>query len=96
MNLQKQKPVRSKKYLDWIKVLPCIICFKPNAEPHHIPKDGNSGKGTKTDDIRAIPLCHIHHVEYHNNGKQSFAQKYNLNYEYIIERLNKIWEKKAG
>ena len=94
--LCKQLPIRDKKYLDWIKSLPCVVCLSKHyyhiSEPHHIPLKGNSGKGTKTDDTRAIPLCNNHHSEYHQHGRDTFSIKYNLDYEESIERLNKIYE----
>lgn len=89
------KPTRSKDkaYIEWIRSLNCCITgSRGPSDPHHIPKLGESGMGTKTDDRRAIPLRHDVHVEYHNLGRLSFAAKYNLDYEYVIKKLNAIYE----
>ena len=45
--------------------------------------------GTKCSDLRAIPLSHRLHQELHNIGQQTFALKYNLDYEAIIDELNR-------
>jgi len=96
--LYKSKTVRDERYLRWIRGLHCITCLTigehplEGSDPHHIPEKGFAAIGLKTSDLRAIPLCHIHHREYHQTGRESFKQKYRLDYEFIINRLNKIWE----
>ena len=87
--------MKNQKYLDWLKQTICLVCHAPNPEPHHIPKDGHGAMGMKTDDMRSIPLCHRHHMEYHSTGKHSFAAKYGIDYEDCIERLNKIWRNRG-
>ena len=93
--LFKTPPVRNKKYIEWIRLLPCLICLKTPSDPHHVPLKGHSGKGTKTDDTRTIPLCHLHHVEYHNSGRDTFSTEHRLDYESTIKRLNTAWETKS-
>jgi hypothetical protein len=85
----KQQP--NKKYKEWIKTLGCLICRRPS-EPHHQPKKGHGAKGKKTDDLRCLPLCHLHHMELHQQGRETFASKHDLNYEEVIDRLNRAWE----
>jgi hypothetical protein len=60
------------------------VCGFTPSDPHHV---FTGGMGTKCDDNLAIPLCHKHHTELHNNGKKSFAAKYNINYQEAIEIL---------
>jgi hypothetical protein len=91
----KQKTVRDKKYISWLKTLPCLLCGK-ESEPHHVNVKGFGGKGIKTADQRSIPVCHEHHMEIHNNGRDSFATKYNLDYENIIQRLRKVYNESNG
>lgn len=91
-SLWKEQPIRDQQYLNWIRSLPCVLCQNhPPSDPHHIPKQGHSGKGTKTDDTRAIPLCHYHHIEYHQYGRLTFSIANNIEYESVILRLNKIY-----
>lgn len=54
---------------------------------------GHGAKGLKCSDLRAIPLCHTHHLEVHQIGRDSFARKHMLDYEIVIEALNKFYEK---
>lgn len=82
---------RNKKYLEWIRRLPCLLC-RGASDAHHIPPDGLSSISLKTSDLRTIPLCLKHHTEYHTCGKDTFAEDYNLDYEWIISELNRIWE----
>lgn len=99
-SLPKSKKIRSEKYKNWIRQLPCVICLMKNpylinrtvhsSEPHHIPRKGGASLASKTDDTRCIPLCGLHHKEYHR-GRESFAERYDIDYEYIISRLNSCY-----
>lgn len=95
MILNKRKRVVDKNYLNFIRSLPCLICLSEgrtsSSEPHHIPEKGNGGVGIKTDDNRAINLCHEHHLEFHQHGRNTFAEKYGIDYEKTILRLNVIY-----
>lgn len=55
---QKEK-LMSKKYLDFVRTLPCINCGKyPPSEAHHIKGIGHfSGVSMKASDILTMPLC---------------------------------------
>ena len=90
------KPKReiNKHYLVWIRTLPCLISGG-QSEPSHTQTKGRGIMGSKVSDKRAIPLSHELHMEYHN-GRDSFAKKYNLDYEMIIARLNEIWESRTS
>ena len=96
--LSKPHRERDKKYLEFIRECPCIACLVTTefniieCDPHHVNEKGKGGIGTKCSDYRAIPLCHAHHVEVHQVGRDSFADEYGLDYETVISRLNKIWE----
>ena len=94
-SLKFQKPVtiRNKKYIEFIKSLRCCVCgFKSPSDPHHVSLEGHGAKGMKCSDDRAIPLCHLHHVEYHNTGRQTFATRYDLDYEKLISYLQRYYE----
>jgi hypothetical protein len=86
----KQKTIRDKEYISWIKELPCLICYSPS-EPHHLALKGQKGMGVKVSDRNCVPFCNNHHRMFHQIGRDTFAKQFNLDYEYIIERLNKIW-----
>lgn len=88
----KTKRVMNTRYIEWIKTLPCLVCqSKFPSDPHHVVPEGHGGKGVKVDDTRTIPLCHEHHMEYHTQGRRTFASKYGCDYEDIVARLNNVW-----
>ena len=41
-----------------------MACSSPFTEAHHTT---TGGMGLKGDDMRAIPLCHQHHLSIHNS-----------------------------
>lgn len=65
MNL-KQKTFRSRKYLNWVKQQPCVMCGAPADDPHHITGVGGmSGMGMTAPDSMVMPVCRMHHDEIH-------------------------------
>lgn len=63
---------RDRKYLDFVRSLPCCICGT-KAEAHHA---GRHYTGVKPSDYTAIPLCHPHHMELHRIGHIQFQGKH--------------------
>jgi len=62
MSLLKNKPIRNKKYLDWVKSLDCCFCGGSGGDAHHILGVGEGGMGTKASDLRAMPVCRECHT----------------------------------
>ena len=59
-------PVRSAKYLKFVRGQRCAFCPNPASEAHHVSrKSGGGGMGLKGCDLLAAPLCNLHHREYH-------------------------------
>ena len=77
MNLQKQKPFRSKKYLSWVRSLPCCISgMRENIVAHHIISCGmGGGMGTKPSDLFTIPINAGVHSLFHADGLNEIDQK---------------------
>jgi hypothetical protein len=65
-SLPKLSLTRDPKYLEHVRGRPCCICgaLPPN-DAHHF---GPRGMGQKADDRRTVPLCRIHHDEWHTRG----------------------------
>ena len=58
---------RSKKYLDFVRSLPCSICGAPADHAHHIiGVGGMGGMGTKSADYTAMPMCAGCHRQIHD------------------------------
>lgn len=71
-------------YLRYLRGQLCLVCGRNwGIEPHHT---GSKALGRKASDFDAIPLCRIHHDEYHQ-GKQAFLEKYSLNLDRAIRQL---------
>jgi len=62
----KPRPFRSRRYLDWVKQQPCVMCGAPADDPHHLIGVGHmSGMGRTAPDTMAMPACRQHHDEIH-------------------------------
>ena len=96
--LQKPKTIKNKKYKEWISGLACCVSGyrhpdEPN-DPHHVPAAGHGGMAIKADDTRCIPLRHDLHVEFHQIGSKSFAEKYRIDFEVLIEAYQNLYRRK--
>ena len=79
MGNQEQK-LSSKKYLDYIRNKPCLVCGSIPCDPDHLEARGMGGanrSGYK--DYSCVPLCRIHHTERHQAGNENFENKYGIN-----------------
>jgi len=63
-----EKPYRSKKYLAFIRKIPCDICWQ-HSEPHHIRRSyWGAGGNQKPHDYVAVPRCRKHHSTDYEDG----------------------------
>jgi hypothetical protein len=56
--------MRSKKYLAFVRTLPCCHCENPETVPHHIIAVDSMGRmGGKASDLATCPMCsHCHRI----------------------------------
>jgi hypothetical protein len=61
------EPQRSRRYLQWVKTIPCVLCVENHltpaegtTDPHHL---FGSVHGLKSSDLTVVPLCREHHQE---------------------------------
>ena len=94
---QEQKSL-FKKYEIHIKTRSCLVCGTTPVDAHHLDAVGMGGankSGIK--DLTCVPLCRIHHGEYHSYGLNKFETHYNINLWrdalYLLRRffLNEIY-----
>lgn len=83
------KPVRDRKYLAWIRTLPCAHCGSHyQVEAAHTGSDG--GMRQKASDTSAVPLCHDCHqaarISYHRNRAAM-----GIDWEALVRRLNDVY-----
>lgn len=84
----KKKTFRSRKYLDWVKKQPCVMCGAPADDPHHLIGVGHMGGGGMTaPDSMAMPACRLHHDEIHRT-----PELWSQQWEWVARTLNKALE----
>jgi hypothetical protein len=91
--------LRSEKYLDFIRSLPCCVCHNDiETEACHVrfgdPGVGKpiTGMGIKPDDAGwTVPMCGGHHRDQHSMGERIFWDRQGLNPLLIGLALFRAW-----
>lgn len=60
---------RSKKYLDFIRSKPCLMCGHYAPSMAHHEGFGSKGMGMKVSDAQTIPLCPVCHSGRHTDAR---------------------------
>lgn len=72
-------PLRSKKYLAYIRTKPCVYCGLSPAEPHHLHVFNEKHTRRWADICNTVPLCRSCHNEIHKNpaleSKDNYKRK---------------------
>ena len=71
------------QYLVFVRRVNCLSCGRLPSEAHHA---GRRGKGQKASDGSAVALCWACHKLLHDIGRETFAKRYGLTVEVMIER----------
>ena len=89
MSLQKEKPVRNKKYLRYVATLPCANCGLDDdtVVAHHIIGVGQGCMGGKASDLEVMPLCYDCHLEIHLCSHSKGVRR--EQYKWVMETLIK-------
>lgn len=85
---QRGKPVRSPKYLAFIRRQASVVSGRGGCDPCHT---GPHGAGQKSSDLSAIPLTRKEHDEF-DADPDGFAARHGLNIPQLIADLNRIFE----
>ena len=64
---------QNRKYLDWLKSQPCVICGMVPSDPAHQPSRWN-GTGIKSPDTYCLPLCRRCHEREHRGHTTFWGQ----------------------
>jgi hypothetical protein len=96
-------PRRCEDYLDFIRGLPCLYCkCRPGegqvVQAHHEGKRlAGGGIGIKGCDFDTVPLCPIHHGEYHQRGQIGFwtREQTLAKFTRAIERNQALWQRRT-
>lgn len=88
MNLQKENKVRSKKYRDWVKTLPCVLTgVEPAGDCHHVIAVGEGGTGTKACDLLTFPVTRESHGKFHR--LDLYPELKDEQWKYVAKTLQK-------
>lgn len=70
--------IRDRKYLDWLHDQPCILTghYSDDNETVDAAHIGTAGKGLKSSDDEALPICHSLHVRGHQHGEVSMLREF--------------------
>lgn len=68
--------MKSKKNLDFIKTLPCMVSDKKCVGPIDAHHWRTRGAGGLDELLNLAPLCRRHHTEVHQIGRKTFFKKY--------------------
>lgn len=85
-----------KKRRDNIRECGCLVCGNPMCSWHHVIGHGYSAMGMKAPDTMTFGLCHIHHMDLHDNGWGDWEEKHGrtqLEFVDIQNRLLEVMEK---
>lgn len=91
--IPKTKNIRSKKHIQRLKSLACMICSFSPVDAHHLLRAGGKGMGQKAGDNWAVPLCRLHHLELHQlGGEVEFFERRGMPYEGVKRYATELWE----
>jgi hypothetical protein len=77
----------NRKYLNWLKSQPCVVCNRVPCDPAHQPSPWN-GVGMKSPDTYCLPLCRECHEKEHRTGHDTFwATVFNEPGTYFIKLM---------
>ena len=91
MNIQR---VKSKRYLDYVRSLPCVITGKDYVHAHHLIGHGEGGMGLKSSDLLAFPLCPELHDELHRQGWKAWEEVHGSQWRFVAKTLHDAMEQK--
>jgi hypothetical protein len=81
----KDKPIRDKKLLEYVRSLPCMItqdgeyCNGQYVVPHHLTFIKSESRiGGKAGDDKTVSLCLLHHTALHSMGEKAFWQSWKI------------------
>jgi len=93
--IPKERRVRDKTHLDYVRSKPCVICGRTPVHAHHLRFAQKRAMGLKVSDEFTVPLCSIHHDEVHRTGdERAWWARHG-----IIEPLKtaeKLWAQSRG
>lgn len=97
--IDKDAPVRSSAYLDWIRRQPCAYSGVRPVEASHHPREGHGRMSVKTTDFRVLPLSAEVHRQWHEKatiGRMSPEVSRLWVEEQLVEHLSRYLHEVCG
>lgn len=97
----KTPPVKSKDYLAFIHLLPCVITGMSPVEAAHLSTANldwlhhGRGKGQKASDRWALPLTNAKHTEQHSMGEMRFWKEHGINPYWLATVMYAEWRERG-
>jgi hypothetical protein len=63
--------LRDKEHRRFVAALPCLVCGRTPADPHHLRYAQPRALGSKVSDEFTVPVCRLHHSELHRVGDEA-------------------------
>jgi hypothetical protein len=61
-------------YLVFVRKQRCAVCRRDHPDAHHLKTRASGGS-----DYTAVPLCRVHHSEWHQIGGRRFEDRHGVN-----------------
>lgn len=93
---ERRSPPRSPAFLHFVRSRPCFYCGTTIAvEAHHW---GRRGMGQKCSDWETVPLCRVHHAQWHSEGSLpgSSRAEWLEAFAVIASKLRRVFEARQG
>lgn len=93
----KAKPTKSKDYLAFIHLLPCVLTGRTEVQAAHLsmaaPKYGHygRGKGSKVSDRWVLPLSADKHARQHEIGEDLFWRSAGIDPHILALTIHGLW-----
>lgn len=86
----KNKRIRDRKHLAFIRELFCCVCLAPEPQAAHIRVGNSGGTGLKPGDDCTIPMCAKCHAKQHSFGEYFYWRSALTNAQQLAEYLYEI------
>lgn len=88
----KEKLARDEKYLEWIRLRPCVLTQGThNVVAHHLTIYANRGMGLKPSDYWCVPLDSDLHQKLHAMGERSFWKSHGVHDPHALAAMNLVY-----
>lgn len=82
--------MKSRKHLDRVHSLPCVVCQSPEVQAHHIRMANLTGGGQRASDWLTIPLCRRDHEDLHRDIPM-WEMRYGKQIDHVTKTLQRLY-----